>query len=73
MEANRLIRDVYTFKRGFPAPVVKLETMDRRSCYEQRQRQASSASQYFSCLPLFSMTSFTELRESRLWHLKCYL
>ena len=41
MEANRLIRDVYTFKRGFPAPVVKLETMDRRNCYEERQRQAS--------------------------------
>eukprot|EP00795_Rhopilema_esculentum_P015050 gene15050-6214_t len=40
MESSRQVRDSFAFKRGFAAPVVKLERMDRERCYEERQAQA---------------------------------
>ena len=39
MESSRQVRDSFAFKRGFAAPVVKLERMDRDRCYEERQAQ----------------------------------
>lgn len=42
MEATRFIRDTYSFKRDFTAPVMKLEKMDPMKSYMQRQKQVGT-------------------------------
>ena len=73
MEATRLIRDAYTFKRGFPAPVVKLVTMDRAECYEQRQRQVghqTACQNLLGSLPFLLTGGSKYIRSKRVIHLK---
>eukprot|EP00794_Sanderia_malayensis_P013748 gene13748-15184_t len=40
MEKDRLIKDYFIYKRGFPTPLLKLETMDPFESFKQRQEQA---------------------------------
>lgn len=59
MEKTRLVRDILMHKRGFPPPVIKLESMDRHKCYDQRQRQVSF---------LFHYPAVNLLRNTAIFH-----